>query len=93
MKIDKDRVFPAFASLLHIIATSGMPRKEVREWLVKSCKTDDIVVLLDVLDDLLINMGNRQMLENDEEWDDEDDYEEWDDEDEDEELWDDEDEE
>lgn len=51
--LNKERTFLAFGKLLHMIATSGMPKQEIRNWIVKNCETDDILVLVDILDDLL----------------------------------------
>ena len=52
--INKPKVFLAFSKLLRIIAKSGMSKTEIRNLLVMSCDTDDILVLVDVLDDLMV---------------------------------------
>ena len=52
-RLDKERTFLAFGKLLHMITTSGMSKQEIRNWIVKNSETDDILVLVDVLDDLL----------------------------------------
>jgi len=51
--MNKHKVFTSFSKLLHIIATSGMSVKEVRNWIIQNCESDEIIFLVDVLDDLL----------------------------------------
>lgn len=51
--LNKQKVFLSFGKLLHLIATSKMSKREIRDWLVKNCETDDIILLVDVLNDLL----------------------------------------
>ena len=48
-----ERAFKSFSKLLHVLATSGLSIREFRNYLVQSCETSDILVLLDALDDLL----------------------------------------
>lgn len=52
-EINKERIFLSFGKLLHIITTSGMSVREIRNWIVQNCETDDIIKLVDVLDDLM----------------------------------------
>jgi len=49
----KEKVFRSFGKLLHVIAEASMPLTEVRNYLVKNCEVDDLLLLADVFYDIL----------------------------------------